>query len=110
MVPSEAEGFGLAVLEALACDVPVLATPVGVHPVALGGVEGTLCAPFDVSAWRTALARHLAVADPRVHGRARAEIWSAARMAERVAAAWAELAGTGVYSPSEAPNDGARLV
>ncbi len=31
LVPSEREGFGLAVLEALACDVPVLATPVG-HP------------------------------------------------------------------------------
>ncbi|HEY2718385.1 MAG TPA: glycosyltransferase, partial [Solirubrobacteraceae bacterium] len=27
VVPSEREGFGLAVLEALACDVPVLATP-----------------------------------------------------------------------------------
>ncbi len=35
LVPSEREGFGLAVLEALACDVPVLATPVGVHPEAL---------------------------------------------------------------------------
>ena len=35
LVPSAHEGFGLAVLEALACDVPVLATPVGVHPAAL---------------------------------------------------------------------------
>ena len=47
LVPSEREGFGLAVLEALACNVPVLATPVGVHPQALDGVSGTLCAPFD---------------------------------------------------------------
>ena len=38
LVPSAHEGFGLAVLEALACDVPVLATPVGVHPAALDGV------------------------------------------------------------------------
>ncbi len=52
LVPSEREGFGLAVLEALACDVPVLATPVGVHPQALAGVAGTLCAPFDVEVWR----------------------------------------------------------
>ncbi len=35
LVPSAREGFGLAVLEALACDVPVLATPVGIHPEAL---------------------------------------------------------------------------
>ena len=46
VVPSAREGFGLAVLEALACDVPVLATPVGIHAEALAGVEGTLCAPF----------------------------------------------------------------
>ncbi len=32
LVPSEREGFGLGVLEALACDVPVLATPAGIAP------------------------------------------------------------------------------
>ncbi len=36
LVPSEREGFGLAALEALACDVPVLATPVGVAPGGAG--------------------------------------------------------------------------
>src|SRR3954447_10485754 len=91
LVPSEAEGFGLAVLEALACDVPVLATPVGIHPEALDGVAGTLCAPFDVAAWRAALAPHLAEPDPRVAGRASAERFSADRMAQRVAAAWNDL-------------------
>src|SRR3954468_494407 len=60
LVPSEAEGFGLAVLEAMACDVPVLATPVGIHQLALDGIRGALCAPFDEQAWRTALAPHLA--------------------------------------------------
>ena len=60
LVPSDREGFGLAVLEALACDVPVLATPVGIHPEALAGIPGTLCAPFDAGAWRAALAPHLA--------------------------------------------------
>jgi teichuronic acid biosynthesis glycosyltransferase TuaC len=55
VVPSEREGFGLAVLEALACDVPVLATPVGVHPVALDGVAGTLCAPYEGARWQAAL-------------------------------------------------------
>ncbi|MFZ1994762.1 MAG: glycosyltransferase, partial [Solirubrobacteraceae bacterium] len=93
LVPSEREGFGLAVLEALACNVPVLATPVGVHPEALAGVDGTLCAPFDAQVWATALAPHLAAADPRVMGRARAETWSTDRMAARVMAAWQGLLG-----------------
>jgi glycosyltransferase involved in cell wall biosynthesis len=91
VVPSEQEGFGLAVLEALACEVPVLATPVGVHAQALGDLEGTLCAPFELTRWREALAPQLAAADPRVPGRARAERFSAERMAERVAQAWRAL-------------------
>ncbi len=93
LVPSEREGFGLAVLEALACDVPVLATPVGVHAEALAGVVGTLCAPFDAEVWRAALAPHLAESDPRVEGRARAETWSTDRMAARVVEAWRGLLG-----------------
>ncbi len=88
LVPSEREGFGLAVLEALACDVPVLATPVGVHAEALAGVAGALCAPFEVSAWRHALAERLREADPRIAGRGRAQDFSSAHMAERVRAAW----------------------
>jgi glycosyltransferase involved in cell wall biosynthesis len=91
LVPSEREGFGLAALEALACDVPVLATPVGVHREALEGLAGTLCAPFELELWGAALAPHLADPDPRVAGRARAERYSAARMAERVAGAWRSL-------------------
>lgn len=91
VLPTEAEGFGLAVLEALACDVPVLTTRVGNHPEALDGIAGTLCAPYDRDAWRAAAAPHLAAEDPRVAGRERAERWSADRMAARVAAAWREL-------------------
>ncbi len=91
VVPSEREGFGLAVLEALACEVPVLATPVGVHREALEGLPGTLCAPFELAGWRDALAPHLAAEDPRVGGRPRAERFSAERMAQRVAAAWRAL-------------------
>jgi teichuronic acid biosynthesis glycosyltransferase TuaC len=88
LIPSETEGFGLAALEALACDVPVLATPVGIHPVALAGIDGTLCAEFELSRWRDALAPHLAIDDPRVHGRARASEYSSARMAAELASAW----------------------
>jgi glycosyltransferase involved in cell wall biosynthesis len=88
LVPSESEGFGLAVLEAIACEVPVLATPVGVHAEALDGLQGTLCAPFEVDRWRAALAPILATADPRVQGRRHAARFSAEAMAERVAIAW----------------------
>jgi teichuronic acid biosynthesis glycosyltransferase TuaC len=99
LVPSDREGFGLAVLEALACDVPVLATPVGVHAEALDGVPGTLCAPFDTEAWATALRS----APPRIEGRDRAARWGADAMAERVLAAWKSL----VDSNPEAPGTGA---
>jgi glycosyltransferase involved in cell wall biosynthesis len=92
LVPSEREGFGLAVLEALACDVPVLATPVGIAPLALDGVDGAHCGPYDAGTWRAALAAHLAAADPRVAGRARAALFSAERMAERVLVAWRAVA------------------
>jgi teichuronic acid biosynthesis glycosyltransferase TuaC len=91
LVPSEAEGYGLAVLEALACDVPVLATPVGVHQSALEGISGTLCAPYDRELWASALAPLLAQADPRIEGRARAGEFSSDLMALRVAEAWRSL-------------------
>jgi glycosyltransferase involved in cell wall biosynthesis len=91
LVPSDAEGFGLSVLEALACDVPVLATPVGIHAEALDGIDGTLCAPYDRARWCAALAPLLADPDPRVEGRERAARYSSEVMAERVVAAWRSL-------------------
>jgi glycosyltransferase involved in cell wall biosynthesis len=101
VVPSDYEGFGLAVLEALACDVPVLATRTGVHPVALDGIDGALCAPFDLERWSSALAPHFKARNPRVKGRARAELFSSDRMAKRVVVAWSELLGLPVNSPAE---------
>jgi teichuronic acid biosynthesis glycosyltransferase TuaC len=88
LVPSDTEGFGLAALEALACEVPVLATPVGIHPAALAGIEGTLCAPFGLEAWLAALQAPLREADPRVRGRQRAAEFSARTMAAELAQAW----------------------
>jgi teichuronic acid biosynthesis glycosyltransferase TuaC len=93
LVPSEREGFGLAVLEALACDVPVLATPCGIAPEALAGVTGTLCEPFDATRWQAALAPHLSDGDPRIVGRAHAEPYSSDRLAARVMAAWSAVLG-----------------
>jgi len=88
LVPSAREGFGLAVLEALACNVPVLATPVGIHREVLQDLPGALCADFEEGRWREALAPLLAQPDPRVAGRPRAERYSTRRMAERVAESW----------------------
>lgn len=94
LVPSQAEGFGLSVIEALACGVPAFGTPVAIHPVALDGIPGAFCAPWDREAWRAALRPVLAADDPRVDGRARAELFSADRMAARVVAAWRDVAAS----------------
>lgn len=51
LLPSDLESFGLAALEAMACEVPVIATNVGglpelIHP----GEDGCLVAPRDIEA------------------------------------------------------------
>jgi len=57
LLPSDEESFGLAALEAMACEVPVIATDVGGIPeVVTHGVDGYLFEPRDVaSAARYAL-------------------------------------------------------
>lgn len=88
LVTSDYEGFGLAAIEALACDVPVLSTPVGAAPYALEGVRGALCAPFELETWKAAAAPLLESADPRIEGAGRAATLSAGRMAERTLEAY----------------------
>jgi glycosyltransferase involved in cell wall biosynthesis len=93
LVPSERESFGLAVLEALACEVPVLSTPVGVAPAVLKDLPGAVCEEFDAATWRAALEPHLNHPDPRIaDGRTRAEPFGTDRMAAQVLAAWRSLA------------------
>ena len=92
VVPSQDEGMGLAVIEASACDVPAFGTPVGAHAVALAGIEGSACLPWD----RDALARGAALRTSRRRirgstGAPAAERFSADRMAARVVAAWRAL-------------------
>jgi glycosyltransferase involved in cell wall biosynthesis len=96
VVTSDYEGFGMAAIEALACDVPVLSTPVGVAPYLLAGVEGCLCAPFDAAKWAATARPHLAASDARVAGQARAATLAAGPMAERAIEVYRHLtAGAG---------------
>ena len=92
IVTSEREGFGLAALEALACNVPVLSTDVGIARLALSGIDGALCAQFDTVRWAEIAGSHLAERDPRVSGRARASLFERDRMAQRVFKAYGDLA------------------
>src|SRR6202045_332170 len=51
LLPSQLESFGLAALEAMACEVPVIASNVGGLPeVVTNGVDGYLIPPRDVAA------------------------------------------------------------
>ena len=91
LVTSEYEGFGLACLEALACDVPVLSTPVGIAPHALRGLDRSLCFEFEPEVWSDFASALVREPDPRTDGRLRAEALSARRMADRVALAYGDL-------------------
>ncbi len=93
LVTSDYEGFGLACLESIACEVPVLSTPVGIAPHALKGLEGSLCREYESGSWSRFARTVIAEADPRTAGRPRAEALSAHRMARRVALAYGDILG-----------------
>lgn len=95
LVTSDYEGFGLVAIEALACDVPVLSTPVGVAPFLLAGIEGCLVAPFDAERWGDVVRPSLDSGEVRIAGRERAQWFSAEAMAERVLTAYRELLAGG---------------
>ena len=87
LIPSEREGFGLALLESLACETPVLTTPNGVAAEAVEGVAGAESLAWDESKWAEA-GKRLASLGATSGGRASASRWSSDACAEAVLAAW----------------------
>ena len=68
LMPSAQESFGLAALEAMACEVPVVASAVGGVPELVeDGVTGILCPPDDLTAMANASIRLLT--DDKLHQR-----------------------------------------
>ena len=84
LLPSETESFGLAALEALSCEVPVIATAIGGLPeVVRHGEHGYLLPVGDVEGMAAAAAELLA--DPEKHRRfgVAGRQWAVERFAER---------------------------
>ena len=91
VVPSLDEGFGLPALEAMACGVPVVVSPVGALPEVVGDA-GLYAAPDAPAAWADALEACLddsRAAAMTARGLARAELFSWTRAAEATWGAYA---------------------
>jgi N-acetyl-alpha-D-glucosaminyl L-malate synthase BshA len=86
LLPSEQESFGLAALEAMACEVPVIASRVGGLPEIIDhGVTGFVCPPDAVSDMADCAMALLGDADRRrAMGRAAAEVVRTRYCTERV--------------------------
>ena len=89
--PSVYEGFGLPVLEAMACGAPVIVSNATSLPE-IAGSDGLLVDPLDVEAWREALAGLLddpaRRADLSAHGRERASQFSWEQTARHTVASY----------------------
>jgi len=96
LLPSEREGFGLPLLEALACGTPIIASDI--EPLREVGADAVAyCDPEDVRAWTEAVLRILAEDRGRLLARrdagiARAASFSWSRYAADVVALYARIA------------------
>ena len=105
LLPSATESFGLAALEAMACEVPVVASRVGGLPEVIDdGVTGFLRAPDDVDGMAQAGIRLLT--DPALHERIRLAArdaavrrFSASRVVPMYEAAYERMAMQGAQAP-----------
>jgi len=99
LLPSEREGFGLPLLEALACGTPIIASDI--EPLREVGADAVAyCDPEDVRAWTETVLRLLAedrgrLLARRAAGIARAASFSWSRYAADVVALYARIAAPG---------------
>ena len=93
--PSNFEGFGLVILEAMACGLPVIATDTTAGPDILDEGTGKIVPSGNVEALAESLkwfdANRSTLPGMRRAARASAECWTWARYRERVRAAFAEV-------------------
>lgn len=82
--PSRYEGFGIPILEAMQCGIPVVGANAASIPE-LMGAAGPLIEPLDTAAWATEIARILN--DPAVAAR-----WAAASKAQAATFSWTRTA------------------
>ena len=105
VMPSEREGFGLPLIESLACGTPVVASDIAALRE-VGGDAATYCAVGDVDAWVAAINELLDERDERPdewgarqeRGVRRAEAFSWSKYAREIASLYEQVA-TGVPQP-----------
>ena len=99
LLPSEREGFGLPVLEALACGTPVIASDIDALRE-VGGSAAIYCPPDDVERWTGTVLEVLRErgerpdrwAERKTEGIARAAVFSWARYASQLLPLYSHLA------------------
>ena len=95
LITSDNEGFGMAAVEALACEVPVLSTPVGAVPFLLAGLPGCHVGPCDTATWEGPARACLEDGQAIAGARQRALAFGSVPLAERVIAVYEEVSGRG---------------
>jgi len=102
VLPSKAEGFGLPVIEAMACGVPVICSDLPVLHELADGVA-TFCDPNDPDAFARAIARSLdapSTARARQLGIERAKSFTWERSARQTVEAYESALGVRLISPA----------